>query len=189
MNIPLDEEEEAKRKLRALRFAKEKAADPEGKSKFAPPKRLFAYEDNLVSPNKEEAIKSFYERKKMETEVLKGETALDKLLQEHAISDAAVKESVDMQSRTRLKQNNKAPKDDEYSLFVGNLDTSCVQGDLDDLFQGLSVRSVRLIRDAETDIFKGYGYVEFRNEESMKLALERDGTILLGAVAHISESH
>ena len=55
-----------------------------------------------------------------------------------------------------------------------------VQGDLDQLFSGLPVVSVRLVRDRETDEFKGFGYVEFRDRESLNAALQRDGSDVQG---------
>ena len=67
-----------------------------------------------------------------------------------------------------------------YTAFVGNLNYDVVQGDLDRLFMGLNVVNVRLVRDRETDEFKGFGYVEFRDEESLQQALTRDGAIVQG---------
>jgi translation initiation factor 4B len=67
-----------------------------------------------------------------------------------------------------------------FTAFVGNLNYDVVQGDLDQLFLGLNVTNVRLVRDRETDEFKGFGYVEFRDAESLEQALARDGSVVQG---------
>ena len=76
---------------------------------------------------------------------------------------------------------------------MGNLPLTVVQGDIDYIFKSLKVcrlvadllsintcdqiRRSRMVRDKETDQFKGYCFVEFNDEESVRKALELDGAV------------
>lgn len=54
-----------------------------------------------------------------------------------------------------------------------------MQGDVIRIFEGFEVKNVRLVKDRETDQFKGFCYVEFETLSDLEKALERDGRIQL----------
>ncbi|CRL07079.1 CLUMA_CG020078, isoform A [Clunio marinus] len=71
------------------------------------------------------------------------------------------------------------PTEPPYLAFVGNLPQGVVQADVVQIFSELTVKNVRLVKDKETDQFKGFCYVEFETLEQLEKAVNFDGRIVL----------
>jgi cold-inducible RNA-binding protein len=75
-------------------------------------------------------------------------------------------------------------------LYVGNLSYSATENELRDLFGAHGqVTSVAVITDRETGRAKGFGFVEFANDEDAKAAIEAlDGKEFGGRSLKVNES-
>lgn len=81
-------------------------------------------------------------------------------------------------------------QDRSYTLFVGNLPPQTIQGDIDNIFSEVKhhIQKIRMIRDKETDKFKGFCYVEFSNAESFNAALAFDNAEYMGHILRIDHA-
>lgn len=79
------------------------------------------------------------------------------------------------------RQQRPPPTEAPFLAFVGNLPQGLVQGDVIKIFEksNVCVRSVRLVKDRDTDQFKGYCYVEFESQKDLTEVLKLDGRIQL----------
>lgn len=80
----------------------------------------------------------------------------------------------------RFDQRKKPfPTEPPFIAFVGNLPQGVVQGDVIQIFSKQTVKNVRLVKDKETDQFKGFCYVEFETIQDLEDAVNLDGRIVL----------
>jgi translation initiation factor 4H len=82
-------------------------------------------------------------------------------------------------SRYDNQRKKPLPTEPPFLAFVGNLPQGVVQGDVIQIFSKLTVKNVRLVKDKETDQFKGFCYVEFETLQELEEAVSLDGRIVL----------
>ncbi|CAF2731978.1 unnamed protein product [Rotaria sp. Silwood2] len=76
-------------------------------------------------------------------------------------------------------RNHVIPSEPPFTAYIGNAPDTMVQGDFEHyLFVGLKVKQVRLIRDRQTDRFRGFAYVDFEDADSLRSAIALDGTCI-----------
>lgn len=77
-----------------------------------------------------------------------------------------------------------------FTLYCGNLPPNTVQGDIDCIFADVKphITKIRMIRDRETDAFKGFCYVEFSDEDAFNQALAIDGAQFMDSILRIDHA-
>jgi hypothetical protein len=75
------------------------------------------------------------------------------------------------------------------TLYVGNLPWSMTEEDLRRVFAAhVTVRSVRVIRDRETDRSRGFGFVEVAPAEAQKAIITMNGAVIGGRPLIVNEA-
>ncbi|KAK6739612.1 hypothetical protein RB195_008235 [Necator americanus] len=74
------------------------------------------------------------------------------------------------------------PDDGPFKAFIGNLPFDGVQGDIEAILKYVGFTDdqihsfqVRMVRDRETDKFKGFAYVEFNTADELRKVLDING--------------
>jgi RNA recognition motif-containing protein len=58
-------------------------------------------------------------------------------------------------------------------IFVGNISRDTIEEEINSLFEEFGeVTSVKLIRDGETKVLKGFGFVEMKNDAQAETAIK-----------------
>ncbi|XP_078255229.1 RNA-binding protein 34 isoform X1 [Rhinoraja longicauda] len=79
--------------------------------------------------------------------------------------------------------------DHRRSIFLGNLPYDIQENDVRDHFYECGeMESVRIVRDRESGMGKGFGYVLFQNTDAVTLALELNNSELKGRKMRVSRS-
>ena len=75
-------------------------------------------------------------------------------------------------------------------IYVGNLDYALQEDELMEIFSEVGeVNSAKIIKDRETGKSKGFGFVEFTNEEDAKNAIEEmNGTEVMGRTIRVNQA-
>ncbi|XP_043272675.1 eukaryotic translation initiation factor 4H-like [Venturia canescens] len=79
----------------------------------------------------------------------------------------------------RTNSRKPLPAEPPYTAYVGNLPDGVVQRDIDKIFEKQKVKNVRLVKDRETDRFKGFCYVEFEEIDDLMGALELNSFVMV----------
>jgi len=78
-------------------------------------------------------------------------------------------------------KHDETKHDNHRSIFIGNLPFDVNDDDVWQIFEECGeIDNVRLIRDSATSVGKGFGYVLFKDEASVALALRMNGIAKVG---------
>ncbi|XP_077993811.1 uncharacterized protein LOC144447609 [Glandiceps talaboti] len=94
---------------------------------------------------------------------------------------ATGEEVSNVEPQERVKQVNTKTKKHRMVLFVGNLPFNTTKEELEEHFSKTGgVTEIRLITNKDTGESKGFGYVQFKNQQSFKKGLDLHHSRLAG---------
>lgn len=67
-----------------------------------------------------------------------------------------------------------------FSAYIGNLSWDVTEDDIRDCFKTSNIASVRLAFDKRTGIFRGFGHIDFEDDESLEKAMKKNQEELHG---------
>ncbi|KAK9452420.1 uncharacterized protein V1518DRAFT_411184 [Limtongia smithiae] len=74
-----------------------------------------------------------------------------------------------------------------YTAHLGNLATEITEGDIEDLFSGIDIESIRLIKErGGFEQARPFAYVEFKEREGLERALDKSQTEVRGRPVRVS---
>ena len=71
----------------------------------------------------------------------------------------------------------RVPKNPPYTAYVGNLPYEVSEEDIKKFFSKLTVKYVRLPKDADSSRMKGFGYAEFATRDELIDALSMNNEV------------
>ena len=92
-----------------------------------------------------------------------------------------VKPFSDGRERPQIPLPTKPP----FTAFLGNLNHDLVESEISDFFGGLSLSSIRIVKDIN-ERPKGFGYAEFESVDDLKKAIEKNGLVLSGRTLRVT---
>ncbi|ONK72864.1 uncharacterized protein A4U43_C04F24200 [Asparagus officinalis] len=67
-----------------------------------------------------------------------------------------------------------------FSAYIGNLPYDVTEDDIMDFFEGSKIASIRFAFDKRTEAFRGFGHIDFEDDESLEAAVKKNQVELHG---------
>nr|VZI20573.1 unnamed protein product [Spirometra erinaceieuropaei] len=80
------------------------------------------------------------------------------------------------------------PDAPRYRVYIGNLPKNCLASNIEHIFEGCKIAEVHMVRNPETDEFRGFAYVELKDQDSYNTALSCDGVLVNGVPIRVNDA-